>query len=72
MPTDKKTLMRGVRYLALTLPLFILGPVVIHSSFKNQGHPLFIPILGLGAILCLMAIWYMFMGIRTILKSMID
>ncbi|MGV3459437.1 MAG: DUF6095 family protein [Flavobacterium sp.] len=72
MPTDKKILMRGVRYMAFTPIFFILGPVIIHMSFKNQEHPLFIPVLGLGAILCLMAMWYMFMGIRTILKSMID
>lgn len=72
MPTDKPTLLRGLKYMAFTLPLFIIGPVVIHSSFKNQGHPLFIAVLGLGAILCLMAIWFMFLGIRTILKSMID
>ncbi|MFL9843260.1 DUF6095 family protein [Flavobacterium rhizosphaerae] len=72
MPTDKKILMRGLRYLFFALPLFFIGPVVIFSSFKNQGHPLFIPVIGLGIICCLTGMWFMFMGIRTIMKSMTD
>ncbi len=72
MPTDKKTLMRGLKYLGGALPMFFIGPAVIHSSFKNQHHPMFIPILGLGIIVCLTGMWLMFMGIRTVMKSMVD
>jgi len=72
MPTDKRILMKGIKYLSGALPLFFMGPVVIHSSFKNQGHPFFIPILGLGIIMCLGAIFLMFLGLRTIMKSMVD
>ncbi|KOS05098.1 hypothetical protein AM493_02890 [Flavobacterium akiainvivens] len=72
MPTDKKILMRGLRRLGGALPLFFIGPIVIHSSFKNQEHPLYIPILGLGIILCIYAIILMAVGLRTIMKSMID
>lgn len=72
MPTDKKILMNGLKYLSGALPLFFIGPVVIHSSFKNQEHPMFIPILGLGIIFCLLAIFLMFYGLRTVMKSMVD
>ncbi len=72
MPTDKKILMRGLRRMGGALPLFFIGPIVIHSSFKNQNHPLYIPILGLGIILCVYAIVLMFVGLKTILKSMTD
>lgn len=72
MPTDKKILMKGIRYLGWALPLFFIGPVVIHSSFKNEGHPLFVPVLGLGIITCLLGMLMMFLGIRTIMKSLID
>lgn len=54
------------------LPLFFLGPVVIHSSFKNQGHPFYIPVLGIGIICCIMAIGFMAMGLKTIMKSLFN
>lgn len=72
MATDKKVLMRGLKYLFGALPLFGIGPVVMHSSFKNQDHPLFIPVFGLGAITCLVGMWLMFMGLRTVISSMFD
>jgi hypothetical protein len=70
MATDKRILMKGIRYLSGALPLFFIGPVVIHSSFKNQQHDFFIPVLGVGIIFCLLAMVLMFAGIRTIMKSL--
>lgn len=72
MATDRKILMRGVRYLAWALPMFFIGPIVIHSSFKNEEHPFFVPVLGVGIIVCLMAMFFLFMGIRTIMRSLFD
>lgn len=72
MATDKRILMKGIRYLSGALPLFFLGPVVLHSSFKNQGHPMFIPVLGLGIITCVIGVLLMFLGIKTIMKSLFD
>lgn len=72
MATDKKILVKGLTKLGWALPMFFLGPVVIHSSFKNEGHPMFIPILGIGIIICIAAMFLMFMGIRTIMKSLFD
>jgi len=70
--TNRKVLQKGVRYLAITLPLLFLGPIVIHSSLKNQGNPFFIPIFGLGCILCLLSMFLLFKGINTIMKSLFD
>lgn len=64
--------MKGIRYLSGALPLLFLGPVVIHSSFKNQNHPFFIPVLGFGILFCILAILLIFLGLRTIMKSMFD
>lgn len=72
MATDKRILMKGIRYLSGALPLFFLGPVVIHSSFKNQKHFMFFPVLGLGIITCIIAMLLMFFGIKTIMKSLFD
>lgn len=72
MPTDKKILMKGLKYMSAALPLFFIGPVVIHSSFKNQNHPFYIPVLGGGIIFCIAAIVLVFLGLRTIMRSLTD
>lgn len=64
--------MKGVRYLAFALPLMFMGPTVIYSSFKNEDHPFYVPILGLGIIFCIGSILLMFKGIMTIMKSLFD
>ena len=48
MATDKNILAKGVKYLSGALPLLFLGPIVINSAFKNEKHPLYPYILGLG------------------------
>lgn len=69
---DKLVLKRGIKYMAWALPLMFIGPSVIHMSFKNQKHPLFIPVLGIGIILCLLAVFFAFRGLQTVVKSMSD
>lgn len=64
--------MKGIRYLAGALPLMFIGPVIIHSSFKNQGHPFYIPILVIGILFCIGSMYLMFRGIQTLIKSMFD
>ncbi len=64
MSTNKQLLVEGLALLAFALPLMFLGPSVIHSSFKNQEHPLYIPILGLGIIFCMLSVFLMFKGIQ--------
>ena len=70
MATDKKILVKGLKYMGWALPLFFLGPVVIHSSFKNQEHPFYISVLGIGIIFCILAIVLMAFGLKTIMKSL--
>ncbi|MEW5675893.1 DUF6095 family protein [Flavobacterium enshiense] len=72
MATDKQILVKGVRYLGFALPLMFIGPSIIHSAFKNQSHPFYIPVLGVGIIFCLLSIFLMFRGIQTIMKSLFD
>ncbi|WP_264542249.1 MULTISPECIES: DUF6095 family protein [Flavobacterium] len=72
MSTNKEVLYKGIKYLGFALPLMFIGPSVIFSSFKNQSHPFYIPILGIGIILCLLSIFLIFKGIQTIMKSLFD
>ncbi len=72
MPTNKTILNHGFKFLAWALPMFFIGPTVINSSFKNTDHPLFIPIIGIGIIICILAVIFLFKGIRSIVNSQTD
>jgi len=72
MGTNKTLLVKGVRYLAYAIPLMFIGPTIIHSSFKNQEHPFYIPILGIGIIFCIGSGLLMFKGIQTMTNSLFD
>ena len=70
--TNKDMLAKGMRLMAASLPLAFLGPVVLFSSFKNQDHPLFIPVLIFALIAMAGAIFLMFKGLRQVMKSLFD
>ncbi|MFD2891492.1 DUF6095 family protein [Flavobacterium chuncheonense] len=72
MATNRKILAKGIRYLSGALPLLFIGPVVINSSFKNKENPLYPFVLGLGIIICAFAMYLIFKGINTIIKSLFD
>ncbi|MCK6607615.1 MAG: DUF6095 family protein [Flavobacterium sp.] len=60
MATDKNILAKGIKYLSGALPLLFLGPVIINSAFK------------LGIIIALAAMFLIFKGITTLVKSMFE
>ena len=70
MNTDKKILQKGILYLSIAMPLLFLGPVIIHSAFKNQSHPWYVVVLGFGILACWGAMMMLFLGIRKIMNSL--
>lgn len=52
-----------------SLVCMFTGPAVIHSAFKNQEHPLYIPVLIVGLLIAAFAIIFAFKGIRKIMNS---
>lgn len=70
--TNKELLATGLKYLAGALPLVAIGPIVIFSAFNNREHPLYIPILSVGIIACIVAIFLMFKGIKLMMKALFD
>lgn len=72
MATNKKILIKGVTYLGWALPFMGIGPLVLFNAFQNQRHPLFIPVLGIGIIICICSVILAFKGINTIVKSLFD
>lgn len=70
--TNKEKLAKGIRFLAISLVLIFLGPSIIFSAFKNQEHPLYIPILILGIIIALGAMLMIFLGIKKTVNAFFD
>lgn len=70
MRTDKDILVKGVKKLAYTVMLMFLAPIVIWQAFKNEAHPLYWPVLIVGIILAIAAVWMGFKGIATIMESL--
>ena len=70
--TNKTLLSKGVKFMAGALPLAFIGPVVLFSAFKNQDHPLYIPVLVLALLTMAGSIFLMFRGIATIMKALFD
>lgn len=72
MATNKELLSKGVKYLFGALPLFFIGPIVLNSAFKNKGNPLFYPVVILGILLSLAAMFLMFKGIKTMTDALFN
>lgn len=67
---NKEILNRGIKYIVIALPMFFIGPTAIMSSFKNQQHAFFIPVLGLGIIISILAVILVFTGLKTMMNSL--
>lgn len=70
MRTDKTLLLKGVKYLAYTVLLMFSAPFAIYQAFKNEEHPLYIPVLILGILLAIAAIGMGFYGIKTLVDAL--
>ena len=68
--TDKILLVKGIKILLGTIFLMFTGPTLTYIALSNQYKPLFIPLLILGIACCLLAIYFMFKGIMTIVDSL--
>ena len=72
MSVNKEVLNKGLQYLAGSLPTLFIGVFILNRSVKNQKHPLFIYVLILAVLSCAYAVYLMFKGINTIMKSMFE
>ena len=72
MHTNKEKLVKGIKLMGGTLVLLITAPIILNSSFKNQNHPMFIPVLGIGLIVFVAAIYFSFKGIKMLMRALFD
>ncbi len=69
MKTNKDLLLKGIRFLMYTVALMFMAPFALYQAFKNQEHPLYIPVLVVGCILGLGAIIMGFVSVKTIVDG---
>ncbi|WP_027137242.1 DUF6095 family protein [Gaetbulibacter saemankumensis] len=68
--TDKKILFKGIKTLVFSLLSMFMGPILMSLALANKEKPLYIPLLIVACLICAMAVFLLFKGIKTILASM--
>ncbi|PWK19468.1 DUF6095 family protein [Xanthomarina spongicola] len=68
--TNKDTLIKGLKKMGLSLVCMFLGPTLIYVAFSNQEKTLYIPLLILSILICILAVYLAFIGLKTIMDSM--
>jgi len=69
---DKTKIYKGLQKVFIAIPLMFVGPIIIYSSFKNQEHFLYYPVLILGCLICLFSMFLFFMGLRTVVSGLFN
>jgi uncharacterized membrane protein len=72
MHTNRTVLNKGIKYLSWALPLLFIGPSAIYNAFINKHNVWHYLVLAIGIIICILAVYFMFIGLKTIVKSMFD
>ncbi len=72
MATNRNLLNKGIKYLVYSIPLIFIGPTVIYNAFMNKHTNWHYLVLALGCIMCLGAMFFIFLGIKTITDSLFD
>jgi hypothetical protein len=72
MSTNKELLSKSIKYLAWALPLLFIGPSLIYNAFMNKQNIWHYLILGIGIAACIGAVYLMFLGLKTMMRSLFN
>ena len=72
MSTSKELLSKAIKYLAGALPLLFIGPSLIYNAFMNKENGWHYLVLAIGIITCISAVFLMFVGLKTIMRSLFN
>jgi hypothetical protein len=72
MSTNKELLSKGIKKLAWALPLLFIGPSLIYNAFINKQNDWHYLVLGIGIVTCLGAVYLMFSGLQTLMRSLFN
>tara|TARA_B100000941_G_C28389868_1_gene492042 strand:- start:526 stop:759 length:234 start_codon:yes stop_codon:yes gene_type:complete len=68
---NKSLLLKGIKKMSLFLLCCFIGPVIVHQAFKNHTHPFYVPVLILGVLFLVTAMYYGFSGIKIIVNALL-
>ena len=68
---NKENVQKGFRKIFWGIGFCFIAPVVIMQAFKNEGHPMYWPVLVVGIVLLLLAIGLGFLGISTLVSGLL-
>ncbi|MBT8263347.1 MAG: hypothetical protein KJO05_11030 [Bacteroidia bacterium] len=67
--TDKKLLIRGLKYMAFVIPLLVLTTYLFTLAFLNKDTKILYIVLPVAIVGMAATIWLGFKGIRTIMRA---
>ncbi len=68
--TDKEVLIKGIKLMGIALAFMFTGPTLAYISQTKLKEPIDTVVLIIAIIICVLAIFFAFKGINTILDSM--
>lgn len=68
--TDKTILIKGIKTLVFALLSLFIGPILMTMALGDKENSLYIPLLIIACLICAMAVFLIFKGIRIIMNSM--
>ena len=68
MKTTPPTLSKAIQRLSFALPLFFIGPIVIHNAFMNRDNIWHYLVLTFGIMFCGLGMFFMYQGLSIMMK----
>lgn len=68
--TNKELLVKGLKNMGISLAFMFLGPTILYMAFSNQEKSTYILVMIIGLIICGLAIYFAFRGLKIIMDSM--
>ncbi len=67
MKRGQNLFFKSLKYFGFTMLLMFMAPFVVYQAFKNQEHPLYIPVLIMGLVMGISAISLGFYSIKLLM-----
>ena len=68
---NKELLKKGIKKMIFFVFCSFLGPILLYQALKNKEHLFYYAVLSFGLIIMVIAIYYGFSGIKTILLALL-
>ncbi|MGV3696738.1 DUF6095 family protein [Flavobacterium sp.] len=73
MPDNNRKLIdKGIKYMLYALPLMFIGPSVMYNALINKQNIWHYLVLAIGIFLSLLAVYFMFRGIKTLTDALFN